>query len=211
MNRTHNQIARAAIIVATSLVLLAPSSALIGQESWVQLDVGLAAGLIEAGGCGGDHTSVIPGITARSATTVALSTGIDFIHVPEFEEACAGPIDDVRGENTYEGPRLRVGLAYAITVSNVRSELGAEGGTLRTRTQYGATFAEPHVAIEAVTWEPWYAGTLDVSATDYPIGLTLELGRHRTRYRYYNRDEVVFEGRRWDGFGAVGLRVRIVK
>jgi len=199
----------------TAFVLVASTGSVSAQQAALtlpRLEVRGGVGHHGAGDCfGGGVTGPTAGLDVRTHGTWITSAAVDVFLV---EIGCLdielpprdykGQLADVRGWPLV-GPRLTAALGYGFSALGVRSEITAELGIVRTKTDYGGPERDD------VSWRPWHGGALTVR---FPsgLGLQFELGRHRLAERYYvpDQDVLIAEVLRWERMWRISVSFPII-
>lgn len=95
--------------------------------------------------------------------------------------------------------------------AQLRPVLSATAGFTPTNTYFGTTVAEPRVDRTDFSLEPWFGGRLRLQTESIPVGLRMEVGKHRLRKRLYaqNEDRLLAEIHDWPWMLGAAFTVSI--
>jgi hypothetical protein len=183
--------------------------------------------LLGVGPCGQQSApGMSAGVEVRNHGPWVVSAGLDLmlpgvIRTLIENVACTGPqpvtryegewADIVGAGSSHPLVRLALGFGRAIPGLPLQPVLSAGGGFIPTNTYFGTTVAEPRVDRTDFSWEPWIGARLRLQAESIPVGLRVEVGKHRLRKRLYaqNEDRLLAEIHDWPWMIGTAFSVSI--
>lgn len=217
------------ILVLMGLVALLPSQgrAQTSGDAGVLIDGNAGPMLLGIGPCGQQSApGISTGLEVRNRGPWVVAAGLDLL-LPGvirtvFENVgCTSTQPMTRYEGEWAdvvgaGPphplvRLALGFGRAFPDLPLGPVLSAAAGFTPMNTSFGTTVAEPRADRMDFSWEPWFGGRVRLRAESIPVGLRVEVGKHRLRKRLYahNEDRLLAEIHNWSWMAGTAFSISI--
>lgn len=158
---------------------------------------GLSVGVAAAG----SGTWFVGGAAGVIVAPIGSVDCLSYMPLAEFE----GRVVEVRGSTEHD-PSGRARIEAGVRLSAIDSELVAGVGFVGMRTWYPAgTWYSRELSLQ-----PWLGIAALVLSPESPFGIRVEMGRHRTPFRYYWAEGGMAAHRSlWHNIYSVGLAIRL--